>query len=155
MAKQRKCVYTHCPRNGIIDSGDYVEMNGKFYHQECRKEMDCISEIKDIWYQNVNNDQSVFPQFIRTLNTILYKKHVPAEYLLFALKRKYQYLKHPGGLYYIINDEKIRADYDREKSRRIVDSEAFKKIKVHAADEPDFKSKGRNDLGFSDIFGGC
>lgn len=154
MAKTVKCSYSHCPHNHVISSDDYVTQNGKYYHRECRKELDTINEIKKVWYEQVDNDSKVFPHLTRTLNDIIYNKNISAEFVLFALKDKAKYIKHPGGLYYLIKDDRLKRKWEQLVSMKIVSSEEFKRIEIKGAEEPEFTSNGRRDASFGDIFGG-
>lgn len=151
----RKCAYSHCLKGGVISDGDDdVVVGKKHYHKCCREEMDTVAKIKTIICDHICKDEKMIPLFMRSLSNILYVKKVPADYYLFCLQRKYRYIKHPGGLHYVPNDDKLKSEWDHKQSKKIVNSEKYKNTKLEIAEEASFVSNGRGDTKFGDIFGG-
>ena len=150
----RKCKYSHCKHDtNVIDieKDDYVEENNKYYHSDCKHEKDVRSEIIDYWYKNIDADV-IFNQFVRILDRLLYSEHLDCDYVLFALKKKAKYLKHPPGLVYAVKDKEVKKEWDFKKKL-----EEFNKAKIEVIknEEPSFTYNDNNSKKkFGDIFGG-
>ena len=152
---KRSCGYSHCKHGGIVDtqSDEYIEDNGKFYHMDCYSEKRAFSEIIDFWYREIDEDV-VFNQLQRVLQELIYKRGMEAEYVLYAIKKKAQFLNYPSGIYYAVGDKRLKANWRiiREAERLKLVKEASKKT---AKMEPMFKQKEEKKSNWTtDIFGG-
>ena len=152
---KRSCGYSHCKHGGVVDtqSDEYIEDNGKFYHMDCYSEKRAFSEIIDFWYREIDEDV-VFNQLQRVLQELIYKRGMEAEYVLYAIKKKAQFLNYPSGIYYAVGDKRLKANWRiiREAERLKLVKEASKKT---AKMEPMFKQKEEKKSNWTnDIFGG-
>ena len=152
---KKSCGYSHCKHGGVVDtqSDGYIEDNGKFYHMDCYSEKRAFSEIIDFWYREIDEDV-VFNQLQRVLQELIYKRGLEAEYVLYAIKKKAQFLNYPSGIYYAVGDKRLKANWRiiREAERLKLVKEASKKS---AKMEPMFKQKEEKKSNWTtDIFGG-
>ena len=152
---KRSCGYSHCKHGGVVDtqSDECIEDNGKFYHMDCYSEKRAFSEIIDFWYREIDEDV-VFNQLQRVLQELIYKRGMEAEYVLYAIKKKAQFLNYPSGIYYAVGDKRLKANWRiiREAERLKLVKEASKKT---AKMEPMFKQKEEKKSNWTtDIFGG-
>ena len=152
---KRSCGYSHCKHGGVVDtqSDECIEDNGKFYHMDCYSEKRAFSEIIDFWYREIDEDV-VFNQLQRVLQELIYKRGLEAEYVLYAIKKKAQFLNYPSGIYYAVGDKRLKANWRiiREAERLKLVKEASKKT---AKMEPMFKQKEEKKSNWTtDIFGG-
>lgn len=152
---KRSCGYSHCKHGGVVDtqSDEYIEDNGKFYHMDCYSEKRAFSEIIDFWYREIDEDV-VFNQLQRVLQELIYKRGLEAEYVLYAIKKKAQFLNYPSGIYYAVGDKRLKANWRiiREAEHLKLVKEASKKS---AKMEPMFKQKEEKKSNWTtDIFGG-
>ena len=152
---KKSCGYSHCKHGGVVDtqSDEYIEDNGKFYHMDCYSEKRAFSEIIDFWYREIDEDV-VFNQLQRVLQELIYKRGMEAEYVLYAIKKKAQFLNYPSGIYYAVGDKRLKANWRiiREAERLKLVKEASKKT---AKMEPMFKQKEEKKSNWTtDIFGG-
>lgn len=112
-----KCGYNQCKLGGKVTKEIAVKHGTKYYHSECLKEAQNKNEIRKLFFEQINPTE-VATVLNRTINTIIDTKNVPSDFLLYALKyviNNKLILNHAGGLYYIINNDKIKNAYYKEK----------------------------------------
>lgn len=153
---KKKCSYSHCKHKGdhvYTDSDDCVEENGKFYHKDCFREKNAIAEIIDFWYREIDEDV-VFNQLRRTIDKLVYSRGIDAGFILFAIKKKAKYLHYPAGIFYAVDDKRLKTEW-----RIASEAEKLKEVKTASAKvakmEPAFQyvEKEKPKWG-TDIFGG-
>lgn len=159
MAKKmetKKCQYSHCKfpdKIIILSEGNYVIEKGRYYHLPCQCEKNTMLEIIDFWYENIDKDV-IFNQLRRLLDRLVYNDGYEAEYILFALKKKAKYLKHPPGLVYAVKDKSVKSDYEFQK-RLAEFNKQRNNIPISKSEEPKFTINSHGEKkGFGDIFGG-
>lgn len=155
----KRCRFGRClheTKDIDIEKEDYVKGDGasSFYHRDCKAVKDDIETVKMLWHDHIS-ENVVFSQLTNIINRIIFDKHIPSEYLVFAMQYVIKYkkpLKHPPGLYYIIDDSAIKAAWAKHKAKQIVGNAKFE-AKTDEKTEPVFSVK-RKTQGFGDIFGG-
>ena len=158
IATIHKCNYRKCKRcfEAIdISSGDYIEEKEKFYHPECKHEKDTRAEIIDFWYRQINKDV-VFSSLSRIIDRLIYQDGVDCDFLLWGLKKKAKFLKHPPGLVYVARDKDLKSKWEFEKKLKEFNAnKANVKIESNPNNSPSFTAKEtEKKSSFEDIFGG-
>lgn len=118
-----KCSATNClHETRDIAEEDDVIVRKKHYHKDCKKTADDIKEIIDVFYKRVN-ENVVFSKLTSVIKTIVYKRNVPADTLLYGLK---YYLDHggiinyPEGLYYVMQDKKVQEVCAKRNAKKVM-----------------------------------
>ena len=133
----------------------------KYYHPDCYQADRDILEMIDVWLKDINKYGNV-AQLRKTINTIVYTKKVPSDYLLFGLKyyvRNKIPLNYPGGLYYVIENRKVQDSWAKVQNAE-TKKQVEKTIKVDPVeftfDLPDTLTpfKSNNKSKFSNVIGG-
>lgn len=151
----KKCNYSHCKHTSkeiLINEEDYIEENNRYYHVDCKHEKDTRAEIIDFWYRNIDADV-VFNQLSKILDRMIYKENIDPDFILWALKKKHEFLHYPPGLVYLIKDKKLKKEFEINKKMKQMMKE--RKDAVIKNDEPSFTfniNDSKKKLG--DIFGG-
>lgn len=141
MAKssEHKCNYKGCTRpEDTILTGEGTVIGRHYYHTDCARKMECIKEVRTFYTENVS-DTVVMSYLNKVINGIVYDKHVDPEFLLFALKfavSHNQKIKAPAGLYYIIDNSRIKEAYSKEQQKTTT-----KKVSVSIDDNFDFSTE--------------
>lgn len=158
MAKSanHKCNYKGCNhQEDIIPAGEGVVINKRYYHADCVRKMETIKLIREFYLNNVSNTV-VMSYLNKVINEIVFTKKVDPEYLYFALRyavSKNQRIKAPAGLYYIIDNSRIKEAYTKEQQKA-----ALQKVSVIVDNDFDFTAPTVSAVpkkkGFADIFGG-
>lgn len=153
------CRFKNCPHKTKeidIETEEFIhpEKSSAYYHKDCWGIKEDINKIKELWIENIS-DTVVFSNLIQVINTIIFKKHVSSEFLVFAMeyviKNKIP-LRYPNGLYYIIDNDKIKNSWNKKKNRQILKENQFY-TGVKDEREPQFVIINKNH-GFGSIFGG-
>lgn len=152
----KKCSYSHCKHQDKIidiDVDDYEIENTRYLHTDCKHEKDTRAAIIDYWYKNIDEDV-IFNQLVRIIDRLIYKESVDADYLLWALKKRSKYLKHPPGIVYVAKDKELKKNYEYQKKLKEY-NENKNKIDIAIDHEPTFTYQDNGTKKkFGDIFGG-
>lgn len=136
--KTYKCAYKQCKLGGKVNKSIAVKKGNRYYHRECLNELHNKEQIRKLFLEHINSTE-VISLLNRTINNIIDVKKVPSDFLLFALqyviKNKLP-LNHATGLYYIINNKKIKKEYMKQKAREI--NSKIKTTNVSANNEVKF-----------------
>lgn len=112
-----KCGYKQCKLGNEVDKDIAVKKGNRYYHKECLQEINNKEEIRKLFLEKVN-PQEVITSLNGVIKKLVNDKGISSEFLLFALryviKNKVQ-LNHAPGLFYIVNNEKIKQAYQKEK----------------------------------------
>lgn len=143
------------------DIGKLSTYDGRLYHEDCYYSVRDYNEIRDLWKANLTiEDNNDTYSKITTIYKGLLKKGYSSDYILFCVKYgiSNKMLNYPLGLYYLVNNEKIKIAYEKkqfnEKARKLKQlqkAEMEEKIKEEKKVEFTFEPKKNN---FFDIFGG-
>lgn len=151
-----KCAYKHCLYvSPEIKPEDVVTRGSKYYHKKCLDTLDTIKEIIDTYYNNVSQT-AVMKVLMSVVNNIVFTKQIDCHYLLFALKQaiaQKRTIKAPVALYYLIDDYKIKKQWESVLGRKIM-REAQEQSEVDPTSAPSFKQSNNKPAGFDTIFGG-
>ena len=155
-----KCGYSHCKHGGEVDKAAAVKEGTRYYHPDCLREKQAITEIIDVYHKRV--DQHPIENFLRkVVNDLVLKDGYGAEFLLFALKYCLDHgwtLHSPNGLRYVARDGTAKKEWDRLLSWKM-NSEMQKKRSEEMVDATDIKTEAtfkftpQKAKGFDDIFG--
>lgn len=133
------CSYKHCKHpNELIQTEQDVRKGSKYYHKDCYHDIETIKKIREFYVNNVSKTV-VISYLNKVINTCIYSKNISADYLLFAIKfavSHNQKIKAPAGLYYIIDNTRIKEAYNAEKVKT-----STKKISVSIDDDFDFTTQ--------------
>lgn len=149
-----QCKYKFCRHNDHeidFQKDDYIIADGNCWHSDCKKESDTVKEIVDFWYRNISDSESDIRNLYCVLKTLLNKGR-NADYILFALRKSADVIKHPPGLYYVLDNYKIVNAW----KKKLID-EQMKDVKFDKPQnntEPKFSAQAIGASSFSDIFGG-
>ena len=110
-----KCGYSHCKHGGEVDKAAAVKEGTRYYHPDCLREKQAITEIIDIYHKRV--DEHPIENFLRkVVNDLVLKDGYGAEFLLFALKYCLDHgwtLRSPNGLRYVARDGTAKKEWDK------------------------------------------
>lgn len=121
MAKDTvKCRYKYCKHDSCdIPKTDAVKHNNKYFHEDCFKEWENKEKAVKL-FLDLKPDTPV-PPVRRIVNAIIHEKNVDAELLLFGIKYYIKHkipLRYPGGLYYVVANDDVKAEFNKAKSRQ-------------------------------------
>ena len=120
--KQFKCGYGHCAhKNKIVYEPESVKINTRRWHKDCYELQGLIAEIEEDYIQHVS--KSVPIAYLRKVNIEKWESNLNAgRYLSFCLKFAIANkipLTHPPGMYYLIDNARIKKAYQKENELRI------------------------------------
>lgn len=156
-----KCANTHCKHESRELPRDSATRVGKRYmHGDCAIKNTYVQKVRDLYYEEVS-DTVVIKNLVATINNIVYKKNVDAEYLYFALSHAIVAkipIKSPYSLHYLVDNDRIKKLWEKKKSEKIM-AEMSKE-----EEDPDlisgtiqkstFKYSNSNNTGFGNILKG-
>ena len=174
--KQFKCGYGRCAHeNKIVYENEAVKINNRRWHRDCYELQGLVAEIEEDYIQNIS--KSVPIAYLRKIiNDIIFGKKLEdssiekwksnikaGRYLSFCLKYAIENgipLTHPPGLYYLIDNARVKKAYQKEEELRIQkeikeelkSEENVAAVPVSVPNKPD-TSKG-NMMGFGSILKG-
>lgn len=130
MAKKKtvQCRYKYCKHESReVDRDEAVHVGNSYYHEDCFKESRTIDKIIETYTERVDKNP-VYTHLRKTINTIVYKNKVDAEFLLFALEYATQHkmIKHVPGLFYIVKNKDIQKAWDKKKTTEFMRAEKEK-----------------------------
>ena len=101
--KSYVCGYKHCVHKGekVLES-EAIIIGKKRYHKDCVKLSETIKLIKDTYLERMDSETNPV-QLLSVINTMVFKKGVDADYILFALEdtcNKGFKFKAPYTMYY-------------------------------------------------------
>jgi hypothetical protein len=152
--KTFKCAYNQCKYNKEVNEDVAVKKGSRYYHLDCLKESQNKNEIRKLFLEKINATE-VVSGLNRTINNIVDVKGISSEFLLYALRYVINNklpLNHAAGLYYIINNSKIKDSYQKEKSKivaKTINDNLIQDIKTEK--EVSFKIKKDEDTGWDKI----
>lgn len=114
--KSYVCGYKHCIHKGEKVSGsEAITLGKKRYHKDCIKLSETIKLIKDTYLEKMD-DKTNPVQILSVVNTMVFKKGIDADYILFALeqtcKRGFKF-KAPYTMYYFEKNDVMKNNWRR------------------------------------------
>ena len=150
-----KCKYGKCKHESKeIEKSEAVKVGNAYYHADCFKDKENRKEIIDLFVNNINPNV-VFSQLQAVVRTIVDDRGNSSDFLLFGLKYYIEHkipLNYPQGLYYVIQNKEVNAEYKKIKAKEIMVKENF--VTQESSNEVEFSYKPTKQKGFSDILGG-
>lgn len=84
--KSYVCGYKHCLHKGEkVLENEAIMIGKKRYHKDCLKTSEIIKIIKDTYLERMNDKENPIT-ILSVVNTLVFKKGVQAEYILFCLE---------------------------------------------------------------------
>lgn len=97
------CGYKHCLHEGEkVPESEAITIGKKRYHKDCIKLSETIKLIKDTYLERIDSETNPV-QLLSVINTMIFKKGINADYILFALEdmcNKKVKFKAPYTMYY-------------------------------------------------------
>ncbi len=150
-SKIHKCVFKYCKyqsKDILLD--DFIKINDRYFHKECAEIYNNIEEIKKIYYEKISNTV-VMSLLVNVINNIIFVKNIDSNYLLFAIKyavNKNIKINYPQGLYYIIDNYKIKDAWKKKQISKIKNT----KFEIKEVKQPKFKMKASHSKSISNLF---
>lgn len=148
-----KCRWKHCKYGGEVNKDEAIQVGIAYYHPQCYAEKESIQKIIDVFHERV--DAHPLESFLRkTVNDLVLKENVDAEYLLFALNYCLDHgwkLRYPAGLKHVAKSG------DAEKAWQIKQKKSSQGTKARVVINDEFKLddaftfKPQKAVGFGDI----
>lgn len=133
--KQYKCGYNHCVHeNGTVTDEEAVLIGKRRWHRDCYELKGLIEEIEENYVEHIS--RSVPVAYLRKIvNDIIFGKKLEnsqvekwksnleaGRYLSFCLKFAIENgipLTHPPGLYYLIDNARVKKAYQKEQELKV------------------------------------
>lgn len=96
-----------------------------YYHPDCYHMMQTISQIKDVFYRDINPTLTgkQIGQLVSIVNNMVFGKGIDVDFILFAINYFVNYkpgkLKYPAGVTYIIQDCDVITAWDKKNQRQL------------------------------------
>ena len=155
-----KCRYSHCLHDDrTLLKSEAVRVGNQYYHKDCYEEIKTIREIVDYFAKECNPDV-VLPALRKAINNIVHPKDKPGispERLLFQVKHFCTHghmIRHPGGLYYAIQDRASYEAYEEYKAKQRVGNYDFNTVEEDLDLSQSRKVRIKKQKSFEDILGG-
>jgi len=167
-----KCGYLHCSHeNKDVKQSDTIQIKNRHWHKDCYEIDENIKEVAEIYYNHISS--TVVMGFLKkVINEIVFKRLLndkvakndsdleASRYLLFAMNyalEKNIRLNSPAGLYYLIDNAKVKEAWARKKAKEI-EKEASRELEEDDFDfdavRTEYKPKTpTKQSGFGSIFG--
>lgn len=150
-----KCRYGKCKHEiKDIEKNEAVKSGSAYYHADCFRDKENRKEIIDLFSKHINPNV-IYSQLQSVIKNIIDDRGNDSDFLLFGLKYYIEHkipLNYPQGLYYVIQNKEMIAEYNKMKRKDIIAKEKF--IIPEKVDEVDFTYKPTKTKGFADILGG-
>lgn len=174
--KQFKCGYTHCSHDGsVVYENEAVLIGKRRWHKDCYELKGIIEEIEENYVQHISKSVPI-SYLIKIINDIIFGKKLEnakvekwesnleaGRYLNFCLKYAIENgikLTHPPGLYYLIDNARVKKAYQKEQELKIQkEMKESMKADEEIAAVPTTKQSAtsipkNNKMGFGSILGG-
>jgi hypothetical protein len=133
--KQYKCGFNHCAHDGgKVEQNEAIKINKRYWHKDCYETSELIKEIEQDYFDHISS--SVVISYLRKIiNDIVYGRKLEnknisksqsnleaARYLSYCLKYAIDNnipITHVPGLYYLIDNARIKKAYEKERDLRI------------------------------------
>lgn len=161
----RRCSFAFCnklheSKNIDIDSEEYTKRGSQYYHTDCVKISDTIKEMRDLWYQNIDENVD-FRILNRVVSDLIFNKGYSADYILFCIRYSIENgnrLRFPPGLRYCVEFDNYKSAYNLEKKREILVKEKSNnnRFEEEAVKQMQVKPRTRQkQFGFGNILKGA
>ena len=129
MTKIVKCRYKYCKHDSRELPKEEAVLVGKssYYHKDCLKESTLIDKIIEMYSERVEKNP-IYSHLRKTVNDLVIKDKVDAEFLYFALDyaSSKKMIKHVPGLRYIVKNDDIKRLWEKKKTAEFMRSEKSK-----------------------------
>lgn len=120
MAKEKrlyKCWYKNCYKGKVSErDNDFCKIGNKRYHKKCYQDQEDLKKCRELYVEHIN-PAVVFAQLNKAINTLVLDKKIEPNYLVFVIEyivdNKLD-INAPYGLYYRVNDYKIKEAYETQ-----------------------------------------
>lgn len=122
--KSYKCAYRHCLRpDEKVPASEVVMVGNKRCHAECAELSLKITELKNFYFNNLDN-KSDYVQVVGVINNFVLKKRYDCDFVLFLMKYIVVYctkVKSPYLLYTVADNGIVDKKFKDEKMRKDVE----------------------------------
>lgn len=150
-----KCKYSKCKHKcKDIEKSEAVKSGNSYFHNDCFIDKENRKEIVDLFVKHINPNV-IFSQLQTVIKNIIDDRGNDSGFLLFGLKYYIEHkipLTYPQGLYYVIQNKEMIAEYKKLKEKNIMTKENF--VIPDNIEEVEFSYKPTKTKGFADILGG-
>ena len=150
-----KCRYGKCKhKSKDIEKSEAIKSGNSYYHADCFRDKENRKEIIDLFSKYINPNV-IYSQLQTVIKNIIDDRGNDSDFLLFGLKYYINHkipLNYPQGLYYVIQNKEMIAEYKKMKEKVIITKEDF--VIPESVDEVEFSYKPTKTKGFADILGG-
>ena len=117
-----KCRWSHCHHKGEEVSKEDAVLVGKsaYYHPDCYVEKKAIEGIVNAYVEHYDPNP-IFPQLRAVINDIVFKKGVPATYVLYCIAYAIEHhipLRSPMGIHYLTKSYEIKEAWDKKQKAK-------------------------------------
>lgn len=160
----RRCSFAFCnklheSKNIDIEGEEYTKHGSQYYHVDCAKISDAIKDIRDIWFQNIDENVD-FKILNRVIADLIFNKGYSADYILFCIRYSVENgnkLRFPPGLRYCVEFDNYKSAYNQAKKREILAKEKPKnsRFEEEAVKQMQVKPRAQQkQFGFGNILKG-
>ena len=145
------CGSTHCLHESkeFTEDDKTITVGKKTYHEDCWMVQDQITKVCDLFYRKVNSNV-VFSNLRKVVNEIVYGRGISPDVLYFGINYyidNHIPLNYPAGLFYVIQNKKMIAAYNKAKVQKL----DYKfEVENNKTNEYQYNPK-TNNSGFSNI----
>ena len=163
-----KCEYMH--GSPEVDKAQAVREGRYYYHPDCYAVKEQIRGINIFFQKNINKDLTgkQIGQLVSILHDLIFVKGHDPEFLRFAVEymatKKPGALRFPGGLYYVVQNKDINAEWAKHKAAIVKKEMTERQARIFAQEQATFEFdlpetsavvfKPRSRSRFSSVVGG-
>lgn len=150
-----KCAYKQCKLGNEVSKDEADKKGNRYYHKECLQEIKNKEEIRKLFLEKIN-EKEVITSLNGVIKNLIENKGVSSEFLLYALKyviKNKTPLNHAPGLCYIVNNEKIKEAYNRDKLNKMAKEIKNNDDYEHNKNEIKFNINIENNSSWDKILG--
>lgn len=117
-----KCSFKHCRHDSQeIEPHDEVKVGTRYMHSDCAAISSAVREAEMLFKTEINPDVVVKDLRVMISN-LVFKQNIDPAYLCFAIKwaKANANLNYPGGLKYIVSNEKCKAAWNQKQADKIM-----------------------------------
>lgn len=117
-----KCAFKHCQHESRdIKPCDEVQLGKRYMHSDCAAIHSAVQEAEALFKELIDPDVSL--KNLRVMiSSLVFDQNVDPAFLCFAIRwaKRNANLNYPGGLKYIVADEKCKAAWNQQKADKVI-----------------------------------
>lgn len=149
--KCKKCKYTHCLHSSTeITDDNFVKIGSACYHTDCAEHRAKVNELITFFKEQINPDV-VVSELRRVINVIVFQRGTDIDYILWGTKEWASSLHYPQGLYYLVQDQRMREKWDKIQADKFLKEEKEKNMPI-VEEEHTFTWTPEKEKSISNLF---